>query len=116
MGGNLITAKHGLARLQLNPEQPFDVVLMDIQMPEMDGIHNVKEIWKLEKQTNIFTPSSPSLPMLMTGIKPCAWNPGWMTTSLNHSIPAILCKSFKNTLAKVNSLNKIHQHASAQSI
>jgi CheY-like chemotaxis protein/HPt (histidine-containing phosphotransfer) domain-containing protein len=44
MGHSVVVANHGLEALSLLAQQTFDLVLMDIQMPEMDGLTATKKI------------------------------------------------------------------------
>jgi PAS domain S-box-containing protein len=47
-GHNVTIAENGRQALELLQEQDFDVVLMDVQMPEMDGFQATEAIRKLE--------------------------------------------------------------------
>jgi two-component system sensor histidine kinase/response regulator len=44
MGHSVVVANHSLEALSLLAQQTFDLVLMDIQMPEMDGLTATKKI------------------------------------------------------------------------
>jgi CheY-like chemotaxis protein len=44
MGARIETADDGLAALEALRAQPFDLVLMDIHMPRMDGVEALAEI------------------------------------------------------------------------
>jgi two-component system sensor histidine kinase/response regulator len=55
-GQKVTLAANGLEVLSLFDEQPFDLILMDIQMPEMDGFEATAEIRKREKKTGDRTP------------------------------------------------------------
>ncbi len=55
-GYQVITAENGKEGLQLYRENSPDIVLMDIQMPIMDGYDTAREIRKLEGQTKTPVP------------------------------------------------------------
>ena len=55
LGGEVTVAKNGLEALQCLQEQVFDVVLMDCQMPVMDGYTATQKIRELsEEYSNIY--------------------------------------------------------------
>src|SRR5208283_2899550 len=46
-------ASNGFEALEKLKEQPFDLVLLDIKMPGMDGIQTLNEIKKIDKDQRV---------------------------------------------------------------
>ena len=60
LGVELVIACNGREALERLAESPFDLVLMDMQMPEMDGLTATAELRRLEAQAG-----APRIPVIM---------------------------------------------------
>lgn len=55
-GWDIESANNGIEAVEIVTNKKFDIILMDGQMPEMDGFETIKLIRKYEKENKQFTP------------------------------------------------------------
>jgi CheY-like chemotaxis protein len=55
-GHSVVLAQNGREALEALDKQPFDIVLMDVQMPEMDGFEATKLIREKEEASGTYLP------------------------------------------------------------
>ncbi|MBC2605371.1 ATP-binding protein [Pelagicoccus albus] len=70
------TANNGLEALELFRTGEYDLVLMDCQMPEMDGFETTREIRKYERSTGTHTPIIALTALSLQGVKERCFDAG----------------------------------------
>ena len=74
-GFDISTAYNGLDALELMKESNFDVVLLDVLMPGMDGIETLREIKRIKPMTEvIMLTGHASVEVGIEGMKAGAFN------------------------------------------
>ncbi len=73
---NIFTAENGQIAIDMYKQKHFDLVLMDIQMPIMDGYTATKHIKEIQKQKNMFVPIIALTAHAMKGDKEKCLNAG----------------------------------------
>jgi signal transduction histidine kinase/DNA-binding response OmpR family regulator len=76
MGHSVFVANNGSEALLMLATEPFDLVLMDVQMPEVDGFTATRKIREQEKQTHLHVPIIAMTAHAMTGDRERCLNAG----------------------------------------
>ncbi len=94
LGHQVTIANNGLEGVEKYKTQQFDLILMDIMMPVMDGFEATNEIRKLEKEDSIrnYTPIV-----------------AYTANTLNNDLQTCLSKGMDHLLEKPFSINKFHE-------
>lgn len=93
-GCTVYTAEHGRMALALLSRQPCDLILMDVQMPVMDGIEAVRILrgWS-ESNSDILREASATAVIALTASS----DPETLSSCLEAGIDDILTKPFRST-------------------
>ncbi len=77
LGHRVITATNGKEALEEWQRQPFDLIMMDIQMPAMDGLAALRRIRELEKEQGGHIPVIVQTAYAMPGDRPSLLRQGF---------------------------------------
>ena len=101
LGHILVIANNGLEAIEQLKQQAFDLVLMDVQMPEMDGILATKVIREHEKSTHDHIPIIAMTAHAMTGDRArclAAGMDGFLTKPISpEEVDAAILAALKDT-------------------
>jgi signal transduction histidine kinase/ActR/RegA family two-component response regulator len=75
-GHEVTVAGNGLEAIRLAEQHAFDLILMDVQMPEMDGLEATGRIRALQKESGTYTPIIAMTAYAMTGDRERCLNAG----------------------------------------
>ncbi|MDD9899845.1 MAG: ATP-binding protein [Alphaproteobacteria bacterium] len=111
-----VNGKDALDKIISNNDAPYDIILMDCQMPEMDGFETCRRLRQIEAESN----SSRRTPVIavtahaMEGDKEMCMQSG-MDGYLSKPInPAKLKDTIRDTLFHVHDTHTIHDHTQEQ--
>jgi CheY-like chemotaxis protein len=94
LGHKVIIANHGVEGVEMYKSQIFDLILMDIMMPVMDGFEATKEIREIEKQET----NRPYTPII-----------AFTANTLNNDYHTCISKGMDHLLEKPFSVSKFHE-------
>lgn len=94
MGHTVTTAHNGWEAIAMARREPVELILMDLQMPELDGLEATRNIRAYETPLGRHTPIIAMTAHALKGDRDGAWRRGWMGMSVSRSIrPALPRKS-----------------------
>ncbi len=113
-GHTVSLARNGWEALELLEQRPFDIVLMDVMMPEMDGFEATRRIREKEKESGTHLPIIALTAHAMRGDKEqclAAGMDGYVSKPINleelfSAIEALLSPVAPNPDSKVSSLKE----------
>jgi hypothetical protein len=101
LGHMFVIANNGLEAIEQLKQQAFDLVLMDVQMPEMDGIQATKVIREHEKSTHDHIPIIAMTAYAMAGDRArclAAGMDGYVTKPINpEEVDAAILTALNDT-------------------
>ncbi|MEZ6087238.1 MAG: PAS domain-containing protein [Pirellulaceae bacterium] len=86
-GHNVTLATNGREAVDAASRETFDLILMDLQMPEMDGIEATREIRERDRRLRTHTPIIAMTAAAMDGDRERCLAAGWTTTFPNRLLP-----------------------------
>lgn len=89
---NILHARTGIELLDIYKDHPADLILLDIKMPEMNGIEALKEIRKFDQEIPIIMQSAYAFENDMEAARTAGCN-GFVTKPIN-------IKELKETISK----------------
>lgn len=96
-------AENGVKAIEKYNELKPDLVLMDITMPEMDGIQALKKIKEAHSNSNIPLSNTKYLYILRTGYSVCFYN----FDICSHSLAFLIsCNPFRNKIGQKQNQQK----------
>lgn len=60
--GNILRVKNGLSAIEMCQQQKFEVILMDLKLPDISGYEAIREIRKFDLATPIIVQTASKLP------------------------------------------------------
>jgi CheY-like chemotaxis protein len=75
-GHEVTVANNGLEAISLAEQDAFDLILMDVQMPEMDGLEATARIRAIQKESGVYVPIIAMTAYAMTGDREKCLNAG----------------------------------------
>jgi CheY-like chemotaxis protein len=109
-GCEVTVAENGQAAVNACATQRFDLILMDIQMPGMDGLEATAAIRKKEIATAAHMPIIAMTAHAWKEIRNAASRQGWMVTSPSPSAPSNYSPPLKMRCRVAPRQRQLHRH------